>query len=155
MADQAMADRTMAYRTIEVRKCTPQIGAEIRQKGLKRPGLMATAFTTEERFYTDRLREAGLEPLVPEAADRAVTHRIIYEELCQGIVLESSREAYVEIAERLFDAGADSLILGCTEVGMLLSDDNVSVPVFDTTLIHCAAALNASLKVARQAAATA
>ncbi len=90
---------------------------------------MATAFTMEQAFYTDRLRAAGLEPLVPNDDDRAETHRIIYDELCKDITTETSRSAYVDIASRLVSAGADALILGCTEVGMLLNPTNVTVPV--------------------------
>lgn len=114
-------------------------------RGLKTPGLMATAFTMEQSFYTEQLVERGLHPMVPIDADRAETHRIIYEELCKDIVTDDSRQAYVAIAERLEEAGIDSLILGCTEVGMLLNQNNVRVPVFDTTLIHCQAALDAAL----------
>ena len=114
---------------------------EIKAAGLKSPGLMATAFTMEQSFYTDRLVSAGLAPIVPIEADRAETHRIIYEELCRDITTPDSERAYVAIAQRLVEAGADCLILGCTEVGMLLNQDNVDVPVFDTTLVHCKAAL--------------
>jgi aspartate racemase len=113
----------------------------IQRAGLQQPGLMATAFTMEQPFYVERLRAAGLLPLVPGNDDRAETHRIIYEELCKSIVSAGSRTAFEAIAQRLVDAGADSLILGCTEVGLLLDAHNVSVPVFDTTLIHCEAAL--------------
>lgn len=118
--------------------------AALSNAGHSRPGLMATAFTMEQDFYIDRLRAAGLDPLVPEADDRAETHRIIYEELCKEIVTDPSRAAYEGIAERLAARGADSLILGCTEVGLLLNASNVPVPVFDTTLIHCTAALDAA-----------
>lgn len=117
----------------------------IRSAGLESPGLVATAFTMEQSFYTDRLSDAGLTPIIPGFADRAETHRIIYEELCQDIVTNESATTYVDIAARLVEAGADSMILGCTEVGMLLNQSNVSVPVFDTTLIHCAAALDLAL----------
>jgi aspartate racemase len=113
----------------------------IQQQGLRSPGLMATAFTMEQSFYTERLVAAGLAPMTPNAADRAETHRIIYEELCRDMVIKESQAAYVAIAQRLVDRGADCLILGCTEVGMLLNQSNVSVPVFDTTLVHCDAAL--------------
>lgn len=119
--------------------------SRIVRAGLRRPGLMATAFTMEQSFYLDRLAAAGLAPIVPEADDRAQTHRIIYEQLCRNIVDEDSRNRYVAIAERLRERGADCLILGCTEVGMLLNQGNVAVPVFDTTLIHCEAALDAAL----------
>ncbi|MDP6831258.1 MAG: aspartate/glutamate racemase family protein [Alphaproteobacteria bacterium] len=109
---------------------------------LSSPGLMATAFTMEQSFYVDRLVAAGLNPVLPNEEDRAETHRIIYEELCKDITTDKSEAAYVGIANRLVETGADSLILGCTEVGMLLNQSNVQVPVFDTTLIHCTAALD-------------
>ena len=113
--------------------------------GHRRPGLMATAYTMEQEFYAGALKAAGLEPVIPEAEDRAETHRVIYDELCRGVVRAESRAAYEGIARRLIDRGADCLILGCTEVGMLLSQDNVPAPVFDTTLIHADAALEAAL----------
>lgn len=119
--------------------------ARIAAQGLTRPGLMATAFTMEQSFYTDRLRAAGLDPLLPDDADRATTHRIIYDELCRDITTDASRAAYEGIAARLGAAGADCLILGCTEVGMLLGPENVAMPVFDTARIHCEAALQAAL----------
>lgn len=119
----------------------------IREEGYATAGLMATAYTMEQSFYTDRLRAAGVSPVLPDECDRSLTHRIIYDELCKGIVLEESRAAYEGIAERLVHRGAECLILGCTEVGMLLSESNVTVPVFDTTLIHCDRALDLALKV--------
>jgi aspartate racemase len=119
--------------------------AEIVKAGLKRPGLMATAYTMEQDFYAGALRQAGLKPVIPETQDRAETHRIIYEELCRGVVRGESRIAYEAIAARLIERGADCLILGCTEVGMLLNTENVAAPVFDTTLIHADAALDVAL----------
>lgn len=115
--------------------------------GLSAPGLMATAFTMQQSFYTDRLIAAGLTPVLPVPEDQETTHRIIYEELCRGIIAEESRKRYEAIARRLHDAGADCLILGCTEVGMLLSGENVGFPVFDTTLIHCETAIAHALAV--------
>jgi len=106
---------------------------------------MATAFTTEQSFHTERLAAAGITPIIPEKHDRAETHRIIYEELCCDLVTKESEAAYVAIAQRLVDRGADCLILGCSEVGMLLNQNNVTVPVFDTTLIHCDVALTMAL----------
>jgi aspartate racemase len=117
----------------------------IRAAGHKRPGLMATAFTMEQDFYTARLRAHGLDPIIPNADDRAETHRIIYDELCRDITTDDSRRLFEAIATRLATSGADSLILGCTEVGMLLHSGNVPVPVFDTVAIHCAAALDAAI----------
>lgn len=113
--------------------------------GLQRPGLMATAFTMEQDFYTGRLAAHGLTPVIPNAEDRATTHRIIYEELCRDVITAESSQSYQGIAQRLAQAGADSLILGCTEVGMLLNAGNVNIPVFDTVEIHCQAALSAAL----------
>lgn len=140
-----LADEMMAGLSIPLLHIADATAAAIRAAGLRRPGLMATAFTMEQGFYTDRLRAAGVMPVLPDAADRAETHRIIYQELCRDIVRDDSRSVYVGIAERLVQAGADSLILGCTEVGMLLTAGNVPVPVFDTTLIHCAAAVDLAL----------
>ncbi|MBL4926906.1 aspartate/glutamate racemase family protein [Fuscibacter oryzae] len=117
----------------------------IASAGLHRPGLMATAFTMEQGFYTDALRAAGLAPVLPAAPDRADIHRIIYDELCKDVVTPPSRLLFEEIARRLEQAGADSLVLGCTEVGMLLNAQNVPVPVFDTVEIHCQAAIRTAL----------
>lgn len=124
---------------LHIADCT---GEAIVKAGLKRPALMATAYTMEQDFYVGRLRSRfGLDVVLPDAADRAQIHAIIYDELCKGITTEASRKAYEAIAARLAAKGADSLILGCTEIGMLLNAGNVAVPVFDTTLIHAAAAV--------------
>jgi aspartate racemase len=119
---------------------------EIRKAGLKRPALMATAYTMEQDFYLGRLRDKhGLNVIVPDEADRRETHRVIYEELCKGIVEPASRKAYEAVAKRLKERDADSLILGCTEVAMLLNEDNVPMPVFDTAKIHAEAAVDFAL----------
>ena len=110
-----------------------------------RPGLMATRFTMEQPFYIERLQDRGLTPVIPFADDRDTIHRVIYDELCQGVITPESEAEYVAIADRLVDQGADCLILGCTEVGLLLNASNVSVPVFDTTLIHCEALLASAI----------
>jgi len=117
----------------------------IRRAGLSRPGLMATAYTMEQAFYLDALRAAGLEPVVPDAQDRAAVHRIIYDELCRGVVRAPSRATFETVAARLKARGADSLIAGCTEVGMLLGPSNVAVPFFDSLDLHCRAAVAAAL----------
>lgn len=119
--------------------------AAIAAAGHTRPALMATAFTMEQDFYLARLRAAGLDPIVPNATDRAETHRIIYDELCRDVVRDDSCRSYEQIAQRLKEAGADCLILGCTEVCMLLGEDNAPLPVFDTVAIHCDAALQLAL----------
>lgn len=137
-----LADQMMKGVSIPLLHIADATAAAVRRRGLRSPGLMATGFTMEQTFYTDRLAAAGLDVILPDAADRAETHRIIYDELCRDVITQESRAVYVTIAQRLVDQGADSLILGCTEVGMLLDQENVPVPVFDTTLVHCEAALS-------------
>ncbi len=141
-----LADAMMQGVSIPLLHIADATAARIKQQDLRTPGLMATAFTMEQSFYVDRLKAAGLSYILPDAPDRAETHRIIYEELCRDVITAESRTAYRDIAARLVERGADCLILGCTEVGMLLNQDVVSVPVFDTTLIHCEAALAMALE---------
>jgi aspartate racemase len=121
-------------------------GAAIVRHGLKRPALLATAYTMEQDFYRQRLTDRfGLDVMVPEADERREVHRIIYEELCKGIITEQSQRYYAELAARMKARGADCLILGCTEVGMLLGEANVPMPVFDTALIHVEEAVSFAL----------
>jgi aspartate racemase len=140
-----LADQMMDDVSIPLLHLADATAARIVAAGYRKPGLMATAFTMEQSFYIERLVDAGLAPIVPDADDRAQTHRIIYDELCKDIVTPHSRAAYEAIAQRLVDKGVDCLILGCTEIGMLLHDGNVTVPVFDTTRIHCETALDMAL----------
>ncbi|MEM9781071.1 MAG: aspartate/glutamate racemase family protein [Pseudomonadota bacterium] len=141
-----VVDRMMAGVAVPLIHIAHATASALIAAGHRRPALMATAYTMEQDFYLDGLRHHGLSPLVPDGPDRAETHRIIYDELCQGTITAESRKAYEGIAERLAVAGADSLILGCTEVGLLLSAENAALPVFDTTAIHCDAALDLALK---------
>ncbi|MDQ0559913.1 aspartate racemase [Rhizobium mesoamericanum] len=141
-----VADKILGGVSIPFVHIADATATAILDRGFSRPGLMATAFTMEQSFYIDRLVAQGLSPMIPGAGDRAETHRIIYDELCRDVVRKESRLTYELIAERLVDRGCDCLILGCTEVGMLLNQDNVGVPVFDTTLVHCEAALQAALQ---------
>jgi aspartate racemase len=118
-------------------------GHAVRASGASRPGLIATAFTMEQDFLVGRLRDRfGIDVIVPDAYERARIHEVIYAELCRGIVTETSRREFVDIASRLVDRGADGLLLACTEVGMLLDSTSVAVPVFDTVDIHAAAAVD-------------
>lgn len=141
-----LAEQMMQGVSIPMLHIADATAARIQQKGLCSPGLMATAFTMEQSFYTERIAAADLKLIIPEAPDRAETHRIIYDELCRDIVTKESEAVYIAIAQRLVERGADCLILGCTEVGMLLNQSNVSVPVFDTTLVHCDVALTLALE---------
>lgn len=115
--------------------------AAITQRGLNCVGLLGTRFTMEEDFYARRLAERHrLEVVVPDAADRELVHRVIYEELCQGRIEGRSRAAYREVVSRLVERGAQGIILGCTEIGLLLGDDDSPVPLFDTAAIHARSA---------------
>ena len=113
----------------------------IRKTAARRPLLLATRFTMEQEFYRGRLAAFGVEAMVPEPEERAEVHRIIYEELCRGVVLPASKERYREIIRGATARGADGVILGCTEIGLLIGQQDAAVPVFDTTALHVEAAL--------------
>ncbi|MBO9709268.1 MAG: aspartate/glutamate racemase family protein [Caulobacter sp.] len=118
----------------------------IRAAGLTRVGLLGTAFTMEQDFYRGRLEDRfGLDVLIPDAEDRAVVHQIIYRELVTGQVLETSRQAYREVIARLAARGAQAIILGCTEIMLLVGEDDSPVPLFDTTTLHARAAVERAL----------
>lgn len=114
--------------------------------GFTRVGLLGTAFTMEQRFYAERLEARGLEVVVPGAEDRAVVHRVIYDELCLGQVLAGSRAAYVAIIERLVAQGCQAVVLGCTEIELLLSAGDSPVPLLPTTRLHAEAAVTLALE---------
>jgi aspartate racemase len=118
----------------------------VRSAQMSRPLLLATSYTMQEEFYTGRLRTRhDLLPLIPNAQDRASVHAIIFDELCCGRILEGSRQRFIEIVERGRQAGADSVILGCTEIGLLVGPEHLSLPTFDSTLLHADAAVRFSL----------
>lgn len=119
----------------------------IKASGFARVGLLGTRFTMEQDFYTGRLRDRhGIEVLVPEAEQRESVHRVIYEELCLGKINPESRQNYRQIMAGLAERGAQAIILGCTEIGLLVSADDSSVPLFDTTGIHALAAVERALE---------
>ena len=119
----------------------------VQSEKLKKVGLLGTAFTMEQDFYKGRLtKKFGLEVIVPEASDRRLVHRVIYNELCQGKVSSESRAEFVRIMRELVERGAKGIILGCTEIMLLVGQKDAAVPVFDTTRIHAEAAVNFSLK---------
>lgn len=114
--------------------------------GFRRVGLLGTRFTMEEDFYRERLQdEHGLEVLIPDAGDRLEVHRIIYEELCQGVVDDGSRAVYRGVIDRLIARGAEAVILGCTEISLLVEQKDSRVPLFDTTTLHARAAADHAL----------
>ncbi|WP_279496859.1 aspartate/glutamate racemase family protein [Aeromonas veronii] len=120
--------------------------AKLRADGITRVGLLGTRFTMEQDFYKGRLQERfGLAVLVPDEAGRERVHRIIYDELCLGEIRESSRAEYLAIIEELAAAGAEAVILGCTEIALLVGDARAAVPLYDTTAIHAEAAVALAL----------
>jgi aspartate racemase len=117
----------------------------IRQAGVKKVGLLSTAFTMEQEFYKGRLNQSEIEVLVPDAAGRKVVHDIIYQELCLGVIRDESRAQYRKIIAELVEQGAEAIILGCTEITLLVKTEDASVPLFDTTLIHAEDAVKLAL----------
>jgi aspartate racemase len=116
--------------------------ARLNASGVRRPALLATRFTMEEDFYTGRQRDRhGIEAMVPDERGRDLVHRIIYDELCRGVTSPESKASYLGEIERLRQAGADGVILGCTEITMLIGAEDTDLPVFDTTRIHAEAAM--------------
>ncbi|MGY1616343.1 aspartate/glutamate racemase family protein [Geodermatophilus sp. SYSU D00691] len=119
--------------------------AAVRATGLTRVGLLGTAFTMEQPFLVERMAAHGLQVLVPGDEDRAEVHRVIYEELCLGVVREESRQFYRDVVGRLAGRGAEGVVLGCTEIELLLGAGDVDLPVFPTTQLHVEAAVAAAL----------
>jgi len=117
----------------------------VRDSGLRRIGLLGTAFTMEQDFYRNRLESHGLEVWIPDAAGRSIVHRTIYEELCQGIVREESRQSLMAIIRDLVTSGAEGIVLGCTEIELLIKQEHSPVPVFPTTRLHAEAAVTRAL----------
>jgi aspartate racemase len=118
----------------------------VRARQLRTVGLLATAYTMEHDFYTGRLREMhGLNVLVPDSDDRRIVHDVIYDELCVGVIDESSRDEYRRIMLGLADRGAEGILLGCTEIDLLVGPADAPVPVFDTTRLHVQKAVDLAL----------
>lgn len=122
-------------------------GKAVVKAGVRRPILLATRFTMEQDFYKERLRRNfGLDVVIPDEPGREMIHRVIYEELCLGVVRENSKAAYLAEIERLRrESGADGVIMGCTEITMLIGQGDMDLPVFDTTLLHAVAAVDFAL----------
>ncbi len=142
------ADRVanaIAIPLLHICDCTAQ---KIKAAGFTRVALLGTAYTMEQNFYKDRLRANGLDAIVPNAADRAVIHRVILEELVLGKVKEESRSACRAIIARQVKEGAEAVILGCTELPMLVKAEDSAVPLFDTTELHAMAAVDFALGAA-------
>jgi aspartate racemase len=137
-----MADEVEAAIGIPLLHIADATADAIKAQGLRVIGLLGTNFTMEEEFYRGRLvKKNGLEVLIPEPEDRETVHRVIYDELVLGEIKPESREAYKGIIEKLIAEGAQGIILGCTEIGLLVKEEDSPVPTFDTTYIHAVAAV--------------
>ena len=113
--------------------------------GISRVGLLGTRFTMEQAFYRERLENAGIDVVIPDEPQRHLIHRVIYEELCLGQIVADSRRAYLEVVDSLAERGAEAVILGCTEIGLLIRQADTPVPLYDTTGIHAAQAVELAL----------
>jgi len=141
-----VADRIEAALAIPLLHIADATAHKIQAEGLGKVGLLGTRFTMEEDFYKGRLVEKhGLEVLTPDDEQQDLIHRVIYEELCLGRVEPSSRERYLEVIDSLARRGAQGIILGCTEIGLLIEEGDAAVPLFDTTRIHAVAAVESAL----------
>lgn len=141
-----VADQVQAAVSIPLLHLADTVAAAVTRAGLCTIGLLGTAFTMEQGFYRDRLRSHGLRVFVPDADDRADVHRVIYDELCRGIVQEESRAVYRAVIGRLVQAGAEGVVLGCTEIELLITASDSPVPLFPTTRLHVEAAVDAALE---------
>lgn len=141
-----MAEAVQATLNIPLLHIADATAAAIKKANMQTVGLLGTRFTMEQDFYRQRLIDRhGLTVLIPEEAGRDAVHHIIYDELVKGIIREESRQQYQKIINQLVEQGAEGIILGCTEIGLLIKPEHSPVPVFDTTLIHAVAAVEHSL----------
>jgi len=130
---------------------TDVTAAAAHREGLTRLGLLATGFTMEQTLYRDRLESHGLQVMVPDALGRGLVHSVIYQELCRGIFTDASRARVRAVVEDLVDQGAEGIILGCTEIELLITENDCPVPVLPTTMLHAAAGLDAALSASADA----
>jgi len=142
-----MADDVQKQIAIPLLHIADATAETILSRGLRKVALLGTRFTMEEDFYRGRLSARhGLDVIIPTADQRELVHRIIYDELCAGIIKPSSERVYLEVIEGLAGAGAQGIILGCTEIGLLVKQEHSRLPLFDTTVIHAEAAVAYALK---------
>jgi aspartate racemase len=140
-----VADEIQASVTVPLLHLADATAEAALRAGLHRVGLLGTAFTMEQDFYRGRLASHGLEVLVPDKEDRMMVHRVIYDELCQGVVRDHSRQQYRDVVARLVDMGAEGVILGCTEIELLITAADSPVPLLATTRLHVEAAVQRAL----------
>ena len=135
-----VADQIQAAITIPIIHIADVTAKKLIQQGIKTVALLGTKYTMEQDFYKSKLIDQGLIVLIPDQKDRNVVNQIIYDELCKGIIKPASKQAYLTIVDKLVERGAQGVILGCTEIGLLISQSDRNIPFFDTALIHAEAA---------------
>ncbi len=141
-----MADEVQNHIQIPLLHIADATAEKIKAHGLKKIGLLGTRFTMEEDFYRGRLTEKqGLEVIIPRERERDIVHRVIFDELCLGEIRKPSKEQYVRIMDHLVRDGAEGIILGCTEISLLIQEEDSQIPLFDTTKIHAVAAVEYAL----------
>ncbi|WP_310186757.1 aspartate/glutamate racemase family protein [Bacillus sp. 3255] len=142
-----MANEVEEAVSIPVLHIADATGLEIVKSGIKTIALLGTSFTMEQEFYKGRLHNKfGLQVIIPDEASRKIVHNVIYQELCLGIINEHSKQSFIEIINKLVQDGAEAVILGCTEITLLISQLDCKVPIFDTTKIHAEYAVDYALK---------
>jgi aspartate racemase len=142
-----VADQVAAGLSIPLLHIADATAQRLRAAGIKRVGLLGTRFTMQQAFYRERIEQAGIVVIVPPDDQQALVHRVIYEELCLGEIRDNSRKAYLAVIQGLQADGAQGVILGCTEIAMLVGDAVTDIPLFDTTAIHAQSAVALALAV--------
>ncbi|WP_404469572.1 aspartate/glutamate racemase family protein [Sutcliffiella horikoshii] len=132
--------------TIPLLHIADATAAQIKEKGINSVGLLGTRYTMEQDFYKSRLETNGIKVIVPSEQEREIINKVIYEELCLGKIQEKSRDYYKKVIHGLIESGAKGIILGCTEIGLLVKPEDSNVPLFDTAYIHALEAVNRSLE---------
>lgn len=140
-----IADSVQAAVDIPLINIIDETAARLKAAGSRKPLLLATRYTMEHGFYAERMRSHGIDVIVPDADGRRLTHDVIFDELCAGKVLGTSREALMALIEKAKDEGADAVILGCTEICLILDPEDLPLPGFDSTAIHAEAAVEFAL----------
>ncbi len=139
-------DQVQASVTVPMLSLLDAVGDAVLARGIETVGLLGTKFTMEKAFYQDALARKGITVLVPDAQDRTYVNAVIYDELVAGQIRDESRAGYVAIIDKLAERGAEGVILGCTEIPLLVSEEDAGMPLFDTAVIHAEAALNYALE---------
>ena len=140
-----VADQVSAAVEIPLLHIADATAAALQSDSVRRVGLLGTAFTMELDFYRERIVSHGIEVVVPELHDRQIVHDIIYQELCQGLIDDDSRQVYLDVIERMSAENIDGVILGCTEIGMLLQQQHCDLKLYDSTAIHAQQAASMAL----------